>query len=62
MSVRVCVAAMLAVLAAGAPPAGADGMMLVNRGPFTMGSDRDASDEGPRIASIWARSGSIGTR
>jgi iron(II)-dependent oxidoreductase len=47
MSVRVCVAAKLAVLAAGAPPAGADGMMLVNRGPFTMGSDRDASDEAP---------------
>jgi formylglycine-generating enzyme required for sulfatase activity len=32
--------------------AGADGMMLVDRGPFTMGSDRDAPDEAPAHR-IW---------
>ncbi len=31
----------------GAAEATADGMMLVNRGPFTMGSDRDAPNEAP---------------
>ena len=41
--------AVLAVLAglAGAAPAEADGMMLVNRGVFTLGSDRDGPDEAP---------------
>ena len=47
MGPSVCVAAMLVLLAGGASRAAADGMMLVNRGPFTMGSDRDAPDESP---------------
>jgi len=38
----------VALLLLGAPGhAGADGMMLVDRGPFTMGSNGDARDEAP---------------
>jgi len=50
---RLAVALALVTALAGAPPgAWADGMMLVNRGPFTMGSDRDAPDEAPAHR-IW---------
>jgi iron(II)-dependent oxidoreductase len=52
---RVRIAGALALISAlvGDPAgAGADGMMLVNRGAFTMGSDRDAPDEAPAHR-IW---------
>ena len=51
--VRIAVALSLISAFACAPgDAGADGMMLVDRGPFTMGSDRDAPDEAPAHR-IW---------
>jgi iron(II)-dependent oxidoreductase len=45
VSLRLLVAAVLLLVAP--RDAAAEGMMLVNRGPFTMGSDRDAADEAP---------------
>ena len=39
--------AVAALSLVGAPEATAEGMMLVNRGPFTMGSDRDGPNEAP---------------
>ena len=43
---RLALAALLPLLAAG--PAAADGVMLVDSGPFVMGSDRDSSAEAPQ--------------